>query len=166
MKRINRSVRDFLKSSCTIHRILRKRIVGGVFNPPPSPLLSSLYRRDIVKLQWDVTLVRQGFIRFSALLSNFQRRFFIYFPASLTRRSVFPNFSGTSIALTREISGPSVVSIMQIHPAPAAKEETIYISRKYACHRDVNRALGQATTLQRQEESKGDRWYKGISRKL
>lgn len=87
----------------------------------------------------------------SALLSNFQRRFFIYFPASSTRRSVFPN------APTREISGPSVVSIMQIRPAPA-KEETIYISRKYACHRDVNRAFAQATTmLKRQEKSKGDR---------
>lgn len=154
MKHINETdqfVRDFPKSSCTIRRI---------YPPIASYLilhLSSLYKKRHCKTSMRRNTRPTRFYPLLCASIKLLSPLLYLFSRVLTRRSVFPNFSGTSIALTREISGTSVVSIMQIRPAPAAKEETIYISRKYACHRDVNRALGQATMLQREEESKGDR---------
>lgn len=78
------------------------------------------------------------FYLISALLSNFHRRFLYLFS-----RVFDPPFRFSECTDTWNLRSISAVSIMQIRPAPAAKEETIYISRKYACHRDVNRALAQ-----------------------
>lgn len=119
--------------------------------------------------------LRQDFIRTARCLCAF-----IKLSLSLLYLSsrVFDRRISRKCRMLRHVKSPalpsiSVVSIMQIRPASTAKEETIYISRKYTCHRDVNRALVHKRRRRRRkfawqeakrEKSKGDREQRYIER--